>query len=71
MSLEREHWGVVVADVDQAISNCTELGFIVGPGGINGPTHNAIICLKNQVYIEIIATRSRFSRIIFRGLFLL
>ena len=69
--LKIDHFVIVVADLDQAISNFTELGFIVERGGINGPTHNAIIFLKNQVYIELIATRSRFSRIIFRGLFLL
>jgi len=69
--LKIDHFVIVVADLDQAISNFTELGFIVERGGINGPTHNAIIFLKNQVYIELIATRSRLSRIIFRGLFLL
>ena len=69
--LKIDHSVIVVADLDKAISNFTELGFIVARGGINGPTHNAIIFLKNQVYIELIATRSRLSRIIFRGLFLL
>ena len=69
--LKIDHFVIVVADLDQAISNFTELGFIVERGGINGPTHNAIIFLKNQVYVELIATRSRLSRIIFRGLFLL
>ena len=71
LPLKIDHFVIVVADLDQAISNFTELGFIVERGGINGPTHNAIIFLKNQVYIELIATRSRLSRIIFRGLFLL
>ena len=47
--LKIDHFVIVVADLDQAISNFTELGFIVEPGGINGPTHNAIIFLKNQV----------------------
>ena len=69
--LKIDHFVIVVTDLDQAISNFTELGFNVERGGINGPIHNAIIFLKNQVYIELIATRSRFSRIIFRGLFLL
>lgn len=71
LPLKIDHFVIVVADLDQAISNFTALGFIVERGGINGPTHNAIIFLKNQIYIELIATRSRFSRIFFRGLFLL
>ena len=69
--LKIDHFVIVVTDLDQAISNFTELGFNVERGGINGPTHNAIMFLKNQIYIELIATRSRFSRIIFRGFFLL
>ena len=69
--LKIDHFVIVVANLEEAITNFTELGFIVERGGINGPTHNALIFLKNQVYIELIATRSRLSRIIFRGLFLL
>ena len=51
--LKIDHFVSVVADLDQAISYFTVLVFIVEPGGINGPTHNAIIFLKNQVYIEL------------------
>ena len=69
--LKIDHFVIVVANLEKAITNFTELGFIVERGDINGPTHNALIFLKNQVYIELIATRSRVSRIIFRGLFLL
>ena len=70
-SLKLDHLVIVVADLDKAISNFTELGFVVERGGTNGPTHNALIFFKNRVYIELISARSRNYRATLRTLYVL
>ena len=49
---------VVVSDLEEAIENFSSLGFLVERGGVNGPTHNALIFFRDGTYIELISTIS-------------
>ncbi|MFT5136107.1 MAG: hypothetical protein ACI9XU_000487 [Arenicella sp.] len=53
-----DHVVVVVPDLERAMEQYRGLGFTVGLGGTNGPTHNALIAFKDQTYIELISIRS-------------
>jgi hypothetical protein len=45
------------------------LGFTVIFGGVNGPTHNALIGFRDGTYIELISMRSAANMAIFRFLY--
>ena len=70
------HWGTdsmlldhvvfFVDDLDDAVTRFSALGFTVTLGGINGPTHNALIAFENETYIELIALRSVGTRRLFK-----
>ena len=42
-----DHMVVVVSDLEEAIKNFSSLGFLVERGGVNGPTHNALIFFRD------------------------
>ena len=42
-----DHVVLFVDDLDDAVSIFSSYGFTVTPGGINGPTHNALIAFEN------------------------
>jgi hypothetical protein len=67
--LELDHVVIVVPELERAIQQYRSLGFIVSRGGDNGPTHNALIPFVNGTYIELISTRSRLLRGVFRFLY--
>jgi len=52
-----DHIVVFVADLNQAITDFTDLGFQVTPGGSHGITENALVIFPNQTYIELLALR--------------
>ena len=52
-----DHVVLFVDDLDDAVDIFSSHGFTVTPGGINGPTHNALIAFENETYIELIALR--------------
>jgi hypothetical protein len=57
-----DHVVVVVSDLERAMNQFRALGFTVGLGGTNGPTHNALIAFQDRTYIELISTRSALMR---------
>jgi len=61
-----DHMVVVVSDLEEAIENFSSLGFLVERGGVNGPTHNALIFFRDGTYIELISTISPRTRAFFR-----
>jgi hypothetical protein len=61
-----DHVVLFVDDLDDAVSIFSSYGFTVTPGGINGPTHNALIAFENETYIELIALRKRTTRRLFK-----
>lgn len=61
-----DHVVLFVDDLDDAVSVFSSYGFTVTPGGINGPTHNALIAFENETYIELIALRKRTTRLLFK-----
>lgn len=52
-----DHIVILVRDLDQAIVDYRELGFVVTYGGEhrNGETHNALIAFEDGAYLELIA----------------
>jgi len=61
-----DHVVLFVDDLDDAVSIFSSYGFTVTPGGINGPTHNALIAFENETYIELIALQKRTTRRLFK-----
>jgi hypothetical protein len=61
-----DHVVLFVDDLDDAVNTFSSYGFTVTPGGINGPTHNALIAFENETYIELIALRKRTTRRLFK-----
>ena len=57
-----DHVVLVVDDLEHAVSAFSNEGFNVVRGGINGPTHNAIIAFSDATYIELISLRSKIVR---------
>lgn len=55
--MKLDHIIVAVSDLDQAIADFRTLGFTTFFGGVHagGETHNALICLADGSYIELIA----------------
>lgn len=60
-----DHVVLFVDDLDEAVNIFSSYGFTVTPGGINGPTHNALIAFENETYIELIALQKRTTRRLF------
>lgn len=61
-----DHVVLFVDDLEDAVRMFSSFGFTVTPGGINGPTHNALIAFDNETYIELIALRSVAVRRLFK-----
>lgn len=61
-----DHVVLFVDNLEDAVDTFSQQGFTVTPGGVNGPTHNALIAFDNETYIELIALRSRKQRILLR-----
>ena len=61
-----DHVVLFVEDLDDAVNTFSSYGFTVTPGGINGPTHNALIAFENETYIELIALQKRTTRRLFK-----
>ena len=61
-----DHVVLFVDDLDDAVNIFSSYGFTVTPGGINGPTHNALIAFENETYIELIALQKRITRQLFK-----
>ena len=61
-----DHVVLFVDDLDDAVNIFSSYGFTVTPGGINGPTHNALIAFENETYIELIALQKRTTRQVFK-----
>ena len=61
-----DHVVLFVDDLDDAVNIFSSYGFTVTPGGINGPTHNALIAFENETYIELIALQKRTTRQLFK-----
>ena len=61
-----DHVVLFVDDLDDAVNTFSSYGFTVTPGGINGPTHNALIAFENETYIELIALQKRTTRQLFK-----
>ena len=57
-----DHVVLAVDDLEHAVSAFSNEGFNVVRGGINGPTHNAIIAFYDATYIELISLRSKIVR---------
>ena len=57
-----DHVVLAVDDLEHAVSAFSNQGFNVVRGGINGPTHNAIIAFSDATYIELISLRSKIVR---------
>jgi hypothetical protein len=61
-----DHIVLLVDDLEDAVTVFSSSGFTVTPGGINGPTHNALIAFENETYIELIALQKRTTRRLFK-----
>ena len=61
-----DHVVLFVEDLDDAVNTFSSYGFTATPGGINGPTHNALIAFENETYIELIALQKRTTRRLFK-----
>ena len=61
-----DHVVLFVDDLDDAINTFSSYGFTVTPGGINGPTQNALIAFENETYIELIALQKQTTRRLFK-----
>ncbi len=57
MTLGIDHIVIAVSELDQAARDYRDLGFTVLPGGVhaNKATHNALICLGDGTYMELLA----------------
>ena len=64
--MQFDHLVIVVDDLDHAVAAFSNEGFNVVSGGINGPTHNAIIAFSDGTYIELISLRSKIVRRVFQ-----
>ena len=60
--MQFDHVVLAVDDLEHAVSAFSNQGFNVVRGGINGPTHNAIIAFSDATYIELISLRSKIVR---------
>ena len=60
--MQFDHVVLVVDNLEHAVSAFSNEGFNVVRGGINGPTHNAIIAFSDATYIELISLRSKIVR---------
>ena len=63
-----DHLVLFVNDLTTAITRFESKEFTVTSGGINGPSHNALIVFSNDTYIELIALKSPRTRLIMRSL---
>ena len=63
-----DHLVLFVNDLTTAITRFESKGFTITPGGINGPTHSALIIFSNDTYIELIALKSPTTRLMMRSL---
>ena len=63
-----DHLVLFVDDLTTAVTRFESKGFTVTPGGTNGPTHNALIGLTNDTYIELIGLQSSRARLMMRSL---
>lgn len=61
-----DHVVLFVDDLDDAVNIFSSYGFTVTPGGINGPTQNALIAFENETYIELIGLQKRTTRQFFK-----
>lgn len=61
-----DHVVLFVDDLEDAVDIFSSYGFTVTPGGINGPTHNALIAFENETYIELIALRKKRMRLLMK-----
>lgn len=61
-----DHVVLFVDDLEEAVRTFSSFGFTVTPGGINGPTHNALIAFDNETYIELVALRAMAARRLFK-----
>ena len=61
-----DHVVLFIDDLDDAVNTFSSHGFTVTPGGINGPTHNALIAFENETYIELIALQKPTMRRLFK-----
>ncbi|MGB0906661.1 MAG: VOC family protein [Maricaulaceae bacterium] len=68
MNLELDHVVVFVPDLGAASRAFEALGFHVEAGGDHGPTENALIPFENDVYIELIALKSKGARWMLKAL---
>ena len=55
MRAQFDHLVIYVSNLEEAITDFTDLGFEVSRGGAHGATENALIIFSNQVYIELLA----------------
>ena len=55
MRAKFDHLVIYVSNLEEAITDFTDLGFEVSRGGAHGATENALIIFSNQVYIELLA----------------
>jgi hypothetical protein len=60
-SLSFDHAVLVVKDLNAGISQFKDLGFTISPGGVHagGQTHNALIGLADNTYLELVAATRR------------
>lgn len=63
MAVSLDHVIILVADLQQAVSDYTSLGFHVVAGGEhdNGVTHNALVPLADGSYLELLGAKGGFS----------
>ena len=59
-----DHVVILVQDLAQAMGDYAACGYTVTPGGehIAGETHNALVCLADGAYLELIAFKVPFSK---------
>lgn len=59
-----DHVVILVRDLAQAMGDYAARGYTVTPGGehIAGETHNALVCLADGAYLELIAFKVPFSK---------
>ena len=61
-----DHVVLFVNNLEDAVDTFSQQGFTVTLGGVNGPTHNALIAFANETYIELIALQSHKKRVLLR-----
>ncbi|MEE9273573.1 MAG: VOC family protein [Robiginitomaculum sp.] len=68
MSFEVDHIVIKVKNLKMAINKFEGLGFSITAGGDHGFTHNALIPLENDTYIELISTKSQMAKALFKAM---